>query len=106
MNIYDIDMLRAFYNGYKQRIEQAREKLAHPLTCAEKILFAHLSEGQEPQTFTRGESYATFCPDRVCMQDATAQMAILQFMNAGRERPAIPTTIHCDHLIRAQKVRL
>lgn len=96
-------MLRAFYNGYKQRIEQAREKLAHPLTCAEKILFAHLSEGQEPQTFTRGESYATFCPDRVCMQDATAQMAILQFMNAGRERPAIPTTIHCDHLIRAQK---
>ncbi len=103
MNIYDLDMLRAFYKAYKQRVEQAREKLARPLTCAEKILFAHLTAGQEPQTFTRGESYATFGPDRVCMQDATAQMAILQFMNAGRELPAVPTTIHSDHLIRAQK---
>ncbi len=103
MNIYDSDMLRAFYESYKQRVEQAKEKLARPLTCAEKILFAHLTEGQNPTTFTRGESYATFSPDRVCMQDATAQMAILQFMNAGRDLPAVPTTIHCDHLIRAQK---
>lgn len=103
MNIYDLDMLRTFYESYKQRVEQAREKLARPLTCAEKILFAHLTPGQEPQSFMRGESYATFRPDRVCMQDATAQMAILQFMNAGRELPEVPTTIHCDHLIRAQK---
>ena len=103
MNIYDIDMLRAFYKSYTQRVGQIRKKLARPMTCAEKILFSHLSEGLEPQTYTRGEDYATFHPDRVCMQDATAQMAILQFMNAGREVPAVPTTVHCDHLIRAHK---
>lgn len=105
--IFDIALIRRHYAGYGEKVDAARKKLHRPLTLAEKILYAHLCGGadtdaQEPGCgLKRGESYAFFAPDRVAMQDATAQMAVLQFMNAGRERVAVPTTVHCDHLICA-----
>ena len=90
------------YPSYVQKVEKARAALGHPLTLAEKILYAHLFQGQEPVPFKRGSDYAYFSPDRVAMQDATAQMAVLQFMNAGKARTSVPSTIHCDHLICAK----
>ena len=99
--IHDIDMIRAHYETYGARVKVAKAAMARPLTLAEKILFAHLYEPGTPEP-ARG-SYACFRPDRVAMQDATAQMAVLQFMNAGKERVCAPTTIHCDHLICARK---
>ena len=90
------------YPSYAQKVEKARQALGHPLTLAEKILYAHLFQGQEPVPFKRGTDYAYFSPDRVAMQDATAQMAVLQFMNAGKARTSVPSTIHCDHLICAK----
>ena len=105
--IFDIALIRRHYAGYGEKVDAARKKLHRPLTLAEKILYAHLCGGadtdaQEPGCgLKRGESYAFFAPDRVAMQDATAQMAVLQFMNAGRDRVAVPTTVHCDHLICA-----
>ena len=105
--IFDISLIRRHYAGYGEKVDAARKNLHRPLTLAEKILYAHLCGGadadaQEPGCgLKRGESYAFFAPDRVAMQDATAQMAVLQFMNAGRERVAVPTTVHCDHLICA-----
>ena len=99
--IQDIDMIRAHYETYGARVKVAKAAMARPLTLAEKILFAHLYEPGTPEP-ARG-SYACFRPDRVAMQDATAQMAVLQFMNAGKERVCAPTTIHCDHLICARK---
>ena len=90
------------YPSYAQKVEKARQILGHPLTLAEKILYAHLFQGQEPAPFRRGVVYAYFSPDRVAMQDATAQMAVLQFMNAGKARTCVPSTIHCDHLICAK----
>ena len=99
--IYDMDMIRAHYETYGARVKVAKAAMARPLTLAEKILFAHLHEPGSPEP-ARG-SYACFRPDRVAMQDATAQMAVLQFMNAGREHVCAPTTIHCDHLICARK---
>ena len=103
--IHDFEHLQRFYANYAARVGQARESLGRPLTLAEKILYAHLyADGAVPR-YVRGEDYADFRPDRVAMQDATAQMALLQFMNAGRERVAVPSTVHCDHLIQAYQGR-
>ena len=99
--ILDIEMLRAFYADYKQNVSAAREALKRPLTYAEKVLYSHLYSPSQLRPFKRGEDYVDFRPNRVAMQDATAQMALLQFMNAGKDRVAVPATVHCDHLIRA-----
>lgn len=99
---YDAKMIAKFYQNLPQIIEEVRTKVIRPLTLTEKILFAHLYHRHiNVEILSRGESYVDFRPDRVAMQDATAQMAILQFMNAGRETTAVPSTIHCDHLILA-----
>ncbi len=100
---YDIDMIRNFYSNYKQRVGQARAVLQRPMTLAEKILYAHLYDEIQLKIYQRGTEYADFRPDRVAMQDATAQMALLQFMNAGKDRVEVPSTVHCDHLIQAYK---
>ena len=99
--VYDIDMLRSFYSNFPKRVDAAREQVGRPLTLAEKILYAHLYEESDICPFRRGEEYVNFRPDRVAMQDATAQMALLQFMNAGKSKSAVPATVHCDHLIQA-----
>ena len=99
--VYDIDMLRSFYSNFPKRVDAAREQVGRPLTLAEKILYAHLYEESDICPFRRGEDYVNFRPDRVAMQDATAQMALLQFMNAGKSKSAVPATVHCDHLIQA-----
>ena len=100
---FDIEMIKAVYAKYTERIAAARKTVGKPLTLAEKILYAHLWGGDATQAFERGKSYVDFAPDRVAMQDATAQMALLQFMQAGKEKVAVPSTAHCDHLILAQK---
>mgnify|MGYP000500756871 FL=1 len=99
--VYDIDMLRSFYSNFPKRVDAAREQVGRPLTLAEKILYAHLYNESDIRPFRRGEDYVNFRPDRVAMQDATAQMALLQFMNAGKSKSAVPATVHCDHLIQA-----
>ena len=99
--VYDIDMLRSFYSNFPKRVDAAREQVGRPLTLAEKILYAHLYEESDICPFRRGEDYVNFRPDRVAMQDATAQMALLQFINAGKSKSAVPATVHCDHLIQA-----
>ena len=96
-----LGVVRSCYRGYRERVARARERLGRPLTLAEKILFAHWEDRGDGLP-RRGESPAFLRPDRVAMQDATAQMAVLQFMTAGRDRVAVPTTVHCDHLIRAR----
>lgn len=96
-------MLKAFYAAYQAKVAQAHNLLQRPMTLAEKILYAHLFDSGSMQDYKRGEDYVNFRPDRVAMQDATAQMALLQFMNAGRETVAVPSTVHCDHLIQAYK---
>ncbi len=101
--VYDLTMLEAFYSAYKGKVEHVRAVLKRPLTLAEKILYAHLFNEGDVKNYKRGEDYVNFCPDRVAMQDATAQMALLQFMNAGKEKVAVPSTVHCDHLIQAYK---
>ena len=101
--VYDLTILKAFYANYSEKIERVRTVLQRPLTLAEKILYAHLYNEQGEKNYKRGEDYVNFRPDRVAMQDATAQMALLQFMNAGREQVAVPSTVHCDHLIQAYK---
>ena len=103
MKIYNIEMIREFYKNYSSKIERIREKIKKPLTLSEKILFAHLYNENDIKDFKRSEDYANFKPDRVAMQDATAQMTLLQFMNAGKEYSSVPATIHCDHLIQAYK---
>ena len=100
---YDLEMLKNFYSSYKNRIEKVREVLNRPLTLTEKILYTHLYEEDKIKDFKRGKEYVYFRPDRVAMQDATAQMALLQFMNAGKEKVEVPTTVHCDHLIQAYR---
>lgn len=100
--VFDIDMIKSVYERYPERIKAARKVVNRPLTLAEKILYAHLYEGDASQAFERGKSYVDFAPDRVAMQDATAQMALLQFMQAGKKNTAVPSTVHCDHLIQAQ----
>ncbi len=101
MNILDIDMLRSFYSSYTDKVEEARKALGRNLTYAEKVLYAHLYDVNQIKSFARGKDYVEFRPDRVAMQDATAQMALLQFMNAGKSRVAVPASVHCDHLICA-----
>jgi aconitate hydratase len=99
---FDIEMIKAVYDKYPTRIAAARKATGRPLTLTEKILYAHLSEGEAKAAYERGVSYVDFKPDRVAMQDATAQMALLQFMQAGRDQVAVPSTVHCDHLIQAE----
>jgi aconitate hydratase len=99
---FDLEMIKAVYERMPSRIEAARKLVGRPLTLTEKILYSHLWEGNPSTTFERGNSYVDFAPDRVAMQDATAQMALLQFMQAGRPQVAVPSTVHCDHLIEAK----
>ena len=101
--VYDLTMLKTFYALYERKIERIRTILQRPLTLAEKILYVHLYDEKNVKNYKRGEDYVNFRPDRVAMQDATAQMALLQFMNAGRDEAAVPSTVHCDHLIQAYK---
>ena len=102
--IYDLDMIKTFYTLYKSKVENVRNKvLKRSLTYTEKILYSHLYSEADLQNYERGEDYANFKPDRVAMQDATAQMALLQFMNSGQDQVSVPSTVHCDHLIRAYK---
>lgn len=99
---FDIEMIKKVYAEMPAKVDAARKALGRPLTLSEKILFAHLHADQQPAGFERGKSYVDFAPDRVAMQDATAQMALLQFMQAGRPKVAVPSTVHCDHLITAK----
>ena len=99
---FDIEMIKKVYASLPAKVDAARKALGRPLTLSEKILFAHLHPDQALQVFERGKSYVDFAPDRVAMQDATAQMALLQFMQAGRPTAAVPSTVHCDHLITAR----
>jgi aconitate hydratase len=98
--IFDIDMITNYYKTLQNKIAEARKLLNRTLTLSEKILYSHLSEGINKK-YIRGEDYVNFSPDRVAMQDATAQMALLQFMNAGKAKVAVPSTVHCDHLVQA-----
>ncbi|MGX1641878.1 MULTISPECIES: aconitate hydratase [Sphingobacterium] len=99
---FDIDMIKKVYSQYDERVKAARQVVNKPLTLAEKILYTHLWDGNASEAYERGKSYVDFAPDRVAMQDATAQMALLQFMQAGRPQAAVPSTVHCDHLIQAR----
>ncbi|WP_298472451.1 aconitate hydratase [uncultured Maribacter sp.] len=99
---FDIDMIKAVYSGIVKRVDAARDVVGKPLTLAEKILYAHLWDGKAEKAFERGKDYVDFAPDRIACQDATAQMALLQFMQAGKAKVAVPTTVHCDHLIQAK----
>ena len=99
---FDIDMIKAVYARMSDRIAAARRVVGRPLTLTEKILYSHLYDGEAAEAYTRGESYVGFAPDRVALQDATAQMALLQFMQAGKAKVAVPSTVHCDHLILAE----
>jgi len=99
---FDFEMIKRVYAGMPSKVEAARKTIGRPLTLAEKILFSHLHRDQPLQNFERAKTYVNFAPDRVAMQDATAQMALLQFMQAGRPTVAVPSTVHCDHLIQAK----
>jgi aconitate hydratase len=100
--VFDLDMIKKVYEKYPERIAAARQVVGKPLTLSEKILYAHLWDGNAVSAFERGKSYVDFAPDRVAMQDATAQMALLQFMQAGKKKVAVPSTVHADHLIQAK----
>ncbi|MGY6562965.1 MAG: aconitate hydratase [Luteibaculaceae bacterium] len=99
---FDIEMIKAVYSKFPERVEAARKLLGRPLTLTEKILYTHLADSLPASEFKRGADYVDFNPDRVAMQDATAQMALLQFMSAGIPKVAVPSTVHCDHLIQAK----
>jgi len=99
---FDIEMIKSVYQRFEGRIDAARKSVGKPLTLTEKILYAHLWNGETTTAYERGTDYVDFAPDRVAMQDATAQMALLQFMQAGRPQVAVPSTVHCDHLIQAK----
>lgn len=99
--MFDLNLIKKFYSDFPERVAKARQELNQPLTYAEKILYSHLFDNNSIKSYKRGESYANFAPDRVAMQDATAQMALLQFMNSGKNKTAVPSTVHCDHLIMA-----
>lgn len=99
---FDIEMIKKAYGTIAERVDKARQLVGRPLTLSEKILYSHLWEGMPSKAFTRGKDYVDFAPDRVACQDATAQMALLQFMHAGKNKVAVPTTVHCDHLIQAK----
>ncbi|WP_242133170.1 aconitate hydratase [Aestuariivivens marinum] len=100
---FDIDMIKGVYERMAERIDKAREVVGKPLTLSEKILYNHLWDGVPTKAFVRGNDYVDFAPDRIACQDATAQMALLQFMQAGKSKVAVPTTVHCDHLIQAKE---
>ncbi len=100
--VFDLDMIQKFYEGFSKKLDAARGVVNRPLTLTEKILYTHLWSGEATQSFERGKDYVDFAPDRVAMQDATAQMALLQFMQSGRTKVAVPSTVHCDHLIQAE----
>ncbi len=100
--LFDLELISTVYSELAGKVETARKYLGRPLTLSEKILYSHLYDDQPLMNFKRGSSYVNFAPDRVAMQDATAQMALLQFMNAGRLKTFVPTTVHCDHLILAE----
>ena len=100
---FDIEMIKAVYARLEDRVAQARKLTGKPLTASEKILYSHLWEGKSERAFSRGKDYVDFAPDRIACQDATAQMALLQFMQAGKAKVAVPTTVHCDHLIQAKE---
>src|SRR5436189_3519182 len=99
--LFDLDLIKKVYAAFPANIEKARKLTGKPLTLAEKILYSHLSQ-PPTKVYERGKDYVDFAPDRVAMQDATAQMALLQFMTCGRDRVAVPSTVHCDHLIQAK----
>ncbi|MDP5140930.1 MAG: aconitase family protein, partial [Spirosomaceae bacterium] len=99
---FDFDMIKQVYAKFPERVAAARKIVNKPLTLSEKILYAHLWDGEATTAFTRGKDYVDFAPDRIACQDATAQMALLQFMQAGKDKVAVPTTVHCDHLIMAK----
>ncbi|WP_316823325.1 aconitate hydratase [Pedobacter gandavensis] len=99
---FDIEMIKKVYANFGPRVEAARKLVGRPLTLSEKILYTHLWDGNTNTSYVRGTDYVDFAPDRVAMQDATAQMALLQFMQAGRPKVAVPSTVHCDHLITAK----
>ncbi|MCM4165862.1 MULTISPECIES: aconitate hydratase [unclassified Arenibacter] len=99
---FDIDMIKKVYANMSERVDKAREIVGKPLTLSEKILYSHLWDGTPNKAFNRGKDYVDFAPDRIACQDATAQMALLQFMQAGKPKVAVPTTVHCDHLIQAK----
>lgn len=100
---FDIDMIKKVYTQMAERVDKAREIVGRPLTLSEKILYNHLWDGMPTKAFRRGKDYVDFAPDRIACQDATAQMALLQFMQAGKDKVAVPTTVHCDHLIQAKQ---
>ncbi|MFH1121491.1 MAG: aconitate hydratase [Bacteroidota bacterium] len=100
--LFDLDLIRKVYASMPEKVKTARNLLGRPLTLSEKILYSHLFDGNPSRMHSRGVDYVNFAPDRVAMQDATAQMALLQFMNAGRSKTAVPSTVHCDHLILAE----
>jgi len=100
---FDIEMIIKVYNQMSERVDKAREIVGKPLTLSEKILYSHLWDGNPNKAFIRGKDYVDFAPDRIACQDATAQMALLQFMQAGKSKVAVPTTVHCDHLIQAKQ---
>src|SRR5690606_20780149 len=99
---FDIDMIKGLYARLGETVEAARKVVGRPLTLSEKILYSHLWDKTPTRAYERGNDYVDFAPDRVAMQDATAQMALLQFMQAGRPKVAVPSTVHCDHLIQAK----
>ncbi len=99
---FDIDMIKGVYATMAERVDKARQIVGKPLTLSEKILYSHLWDGSPTKAFARGKDYVDFAPDRIALQDATAQMALLQFMQAGKKKVAVPTTTHCDHLIQAK----
>ncbi|MGA0273286.1 MAG: aconitate hydratase [Flavobacteriaceae bacterium] len=100
---FDIEMIKEVYSRLPERVAAARKLTGKPLTAAEKILYSHLWHSEAPKVFNRGEDYVDFAPDRIACQDATAQMALLQFMQSGKAKVAVPTTVHCDHLIQAKE---
>lgn len=100
---FDINMIKEVYGRVTERVNAAKELTGKPLTLAEKILYSHLWDGTSDRVFLRGKDYVNFSPDRIACQDATAQMALLQFMQAGKNKVAVPTTVHCDHLIQAKE---
>src|ERR1035438_4161618 len=99
--VFDLDLIKKLYAEMPAKVDAARELVGHPLTLAEKILYSHLFD-PAVKAHERGKDYVDFAPDRVAMQDATAQMALLQFMTCGRAKVSVPSTVHCDHLIQAK----
>jgi len=99
--VFDEEMIQSIYASLPDKISQIKKIVQHPLTLTEKILYSHLNVDEPLVNYNRGTDYVNFSPDRVAMQDATAQMALLQLMNSGRKTVAVPTTVHCDHLIQA-----